>query len=120
MPLHSNQWLIRLSQCSCGIITHLPRKEMAQTLRMAGCSVPDIAAFVAWDHSTKVDTYLTWPGPRELAVAAGFASEAAYMVPRLLLNLLQMAEFKDMCFSIFPGMDDDIIELHAVRSAIMA
>ena len=97
------------------MVSHLPRKEMAQLLRMSGCSVDNIAAFVNWDHSVKVDTYLTWPGPDELAVAAGFRNRDAYMVPRLMPNPLAMpGEFRDMAMDLFKGLDEELQALHEV------
>ena len=85
-------------------------------MRMHGCSVDNIAAFVHWDHSVKVDAYLTWPGPEEVAVAAGFDCRNHYMVPRLLLNPLDFpGPFRDMAMDLFKGLDKQLEDLHEVR-----
>lgn len=92
-------------------MTHLPRKDLSQHLRMAGCFVPDIAAFMAWDHSTKVDCYLTWPGPRELKAAAGRLN---YVVERIQLDPTTIAEFQPMTCEIFSGLDEDAMRVQEV------
>ena len=89
---------------------------MAQELRMKGCGVDDIAAFVNWDHSSKVDHYLLWPGPAELTCAAGFKTPGAYMVPRRILDpcTIHCKNINAMAMDLFAGMDEDLVTLSEV------
>lgn len=68
----------------------------------------EIAAIGGWNTQVLDQQYATLLTGDSLAKVSGFADQASYCVPRLLLDPVCMPEFAPLVEAVFPGLPDEL------------
>lgn len=76
----------------------------------------EISAIGGWNTQVLDQQYATLLTGDSLAIVTGFANQASYCVPRLLLDPACMPEFAPLVDAVFPGLSAELRLMQQVRA----